>query len=273
VSSLPVEPPSATSPVTPGPPVVSVTPAMLAASRAGVPERGELPKYFQVKQKIDAVLDELGQGTPLPTEREFAERFGVSRMTVRQAIRELRLEGRVQRSGRSTVAAGPKLVQPLILASYTEGLRRQGRRPGRELVAFEQLAADPALASGLHVRAGAPVLHLERLLFADEERVGLESTYLSADRFPALATDFDPRTSLYAYLRAAGVVFADADERIETVLASPREVQLIGTSPALPMLLLNRVTRDRDGLPVECVRSLYRGDRFSFTAHLVAEEG
>jgi DNA-binding transcriptional MocR family regulator len=57
---------------------------MLTAARAGVPERGELPKYFQVKQKIDAVLDELGLGTPLPTEREFAERFGVSRISVRR---------------------------------------------------------------------------------------------------------------------------------------------------------------------------------------------
>ncbi|SEL99935.1 GntR family transcriptional regulator [Streptacidiphilus jiangxiensis] len=264
MSSLPVEPPSVTSPGAP--------PATLAAVRAGVPEHGRPPKYFQVKQKIDAVLDELGQGTPLPTEREFAERFGVSRMTVRQAIRELRLEGRVRRSGRSTVAAGPKMVQPLILASYTEGVRRQGRNPGRELVVFERIAADEALAAGLQVAVGAPVFHLERVLLADDERVGLESTYLSAERFPALAAEFDPRTSLYAYLHAAGVVFADADERIETVLASPREVQLVGTTPALPMLLLNRVTRDRDGRPVECVRSLYRGDRFSFTAHLTVEE-
>ncbi|MBF9071120.1 GntR family transcriptional regulator [Streptacidiphilus fuscans] len=263
------------SPLEPSPfpaPSPAPSPAPLAAVRAGVPERGDPPKYFQVKQKIDAVLDELGQGTPLPTEREFAERFGVSRMTVRQAIRELRLEGRVQRSGRSTVAAGPKLVQPLTLASYTEGVRRQGRRPGRQLIVFEQVGADAALAAGLRIAVGAPVLHLERLLLADDERVGLESTYLSVARFPALADEFDPTTSLYAFLRGSGVIFADADERIETVLASPREVQLIGTSPALPMLLMNRVTRDREGLPVECVRALYRGDRFSFTAHLVGEE-
>ncbi|WP_232247408.1 GntR family transcriptional regulator [Kitasatospora azatica] len=254
----------------PAGPVPSPTP--LAAVRAGVPEHGESPKYFQIKQKIDAVLDELGPGAPLPTERQFAERFGVSRMTVRQAIRELRLEGRVQRSGRSSVAGQPKLVQSLTLASYTEGVRRQGRLPGRQLITFERLAAGSALAAGLRIEAGAPVFHLERLLLADEERVGLESTYLSATRFPSLMDEFDPATSLYAHLRASGVVFADADERIETVLASPREVQLIGTSPALPMLLLNRVTRDRRGRPVECVRSLYRGDRFSFTAHLTPDE-
>jgi len=120
----------------------------------------------------------------------------------------------------------------------------------------------------LHIDPGAPVLHLERLLLADDERVGLESTYLPTDRFPSLMAEFDPCTSLYAYLRAVGVVFAEADERIETVLAAPREVVLIGTAPALPMLLLNRITRDASGCPIERVRSLYRGDRFSFTARL-----
>jgi GntR family transcriptional regulator len=226
-----------------------------------------------VKNKISAVLDTLGEGAAVPTERELAERFNVARMTVRQAIRELRLEGRVQRRGRSTVIAGPKLVQPLSLGSYTEGVRRQGRRPGRELIVFEQLEADEPLAERLQITLGAGVLHLERLLLADDERIGLESTYLPVARFPTLATDFDPTTSLYGFLRATGLAFAEADERIETVLASPRESHLIGTSPALPMLLINRVSRDRDGCPVETVRSLYRGDRFSFTTRLTPETG
>ncbi|MDH6116627.1 GntR family transcriptional regulator [Kitasatospora sp. GAS204A] len=246
--------------------------AALRPAREGLPERGEAPKYFQVKHKISTVLDTLSQGAAVPTERELAERFGVSRMTVRQAIRELRLEGRLQRRGRSTVVAGPKFVQPLILASYAEGVRRQGRRPGRQLLTLEQLPAGADLAALLRIPVAAPVVHLERLLLADDERIGVESTYLPVQRFPTLATDFDPATSLYAFLRAAGVQFAEADERIETVLASPREVQLIGTSPALPMLLINRVSRDREGHPIECVRSLYRGDRFSFTTRLTPEQ-
>lgn len=237
-------------------------------ARPATPGPVTVPKYFQVKSKVYAVLDGLGEGAALPTERELAERFGVARMTVRQAIRDLRLEGRVQRRGRSTVVAGPKLVQPLMLASYTEGVRQQGLEPGRRLITFEQITADETLAGELHIEPGAAVLHLERLLLADDERVGLESTYLPTDRFPTLMAEFDPGTSLYAYLRAIGVVFAEADERIETVLAAPREVVLIGTAPALPMLLLNRITRDASGCPIERVRSLYRGDRFSFTARL-----
>ncbi len=65
-----------------------------------------------------------------------------------------------------------------------------------------------------------------------------------------------------------GVEPSAVDERIETVLATPREALLIGTPPALPMLLLHRSSKDAEGRPLERVRSLYRGDRFSFTVHL-----
>ncbi|SCF70147.1 GntR family transcriptional regulator, partial [Streptomyces sp. Ncost-T6T-2b] len=107
---------------------------------------------------------------------------------------------------------------------------------------------------------------------ADDERVGLESTYVGVARVPDLDTAFDPDSSFYAYLRdALGISFGDADERIETVLATPREALLIGTPPALPMLLIHRLSRDTDGRPLERVRTLFRGDRFSFSAHLRGE--
>lgn len=128
-----------------------------------------------------------------------------------------------------------------------------------------------ALASETGVGQGEPVWHLERVLLADDDRVGLESTYVSVARVPDLDTEFDPDSSFYAYLHdRLGISFGDADERIETVLATPREALLIGTPPALPMLLLHRISRDASGQPLERVRTLFRGDRFSFTAHLGA---
>ncbi|MEV5380532.1 GntR family transcriptional regulator [Streptomyces nondiastaticus] len=245
-----------------------------APVRAGIPEHGRIPKYYAVKARVAGLLDELGEGGLLPTERELAARFEVSRETVRQALRELLLEGRLRRRGRGTVVAGPKLEQPLALASYTEGVRRQGRRPGRSLVGLDRLACPAALAPDLGVEPLAPVWHLERVLLADDERVGLESTYVAVERAPRLDADFEPDSSFYGYLRERlGIGFGDADERLETVLATPREALLIGTPPALPMLLIHRVSRDTGGRPLERVRSLYRGDRFSFTTHLRGEDG
>ncbi|WP_407547772.1 GntR family transcriptional regulator [Streptomyces sp. Pv4-95] len=240
-----------------------------APIRSGIPEHGRIPKYYAAKVEIAALLEELGEGEVLPTERDLALRFEISRETLRQALRELILEGRLRRLGRGTVVAGPKLEQPLSLASYTEGVRGQGRRPSRHLVGLDRFPCPPALAGDLGLASGDPVWHLERVLLADDERVALESTYVAVGRVPDLDTDFAPDSSFYAYLRERlGIGFGDADERLETVLATPREALLIGTPAALPMLLIHRLSRDTRGRPLERVRSLYRGDRFSFTTHL-----
>lgn len=237
--------------------------------RAGVPEAGTVPKYYLAKIEITALIDALGEGATVPSERELAARFGIARETVRQALQELLVEGRVRRRhGRATVVAGPKIIQPLSIDSYTEGVRQQGRRPGRTLVGLDVEPADPTQAAHLEIEPGAELLHLERILLSDDEPMGLESTFLPAARFPRLRADFDPRTSLYAYVRSTGVEFRRAVEHIETVLASPREAALLGTNPALPMLLLNRISRDAAGRPIERVRSLFRGDRFSLVAEL-----
>ena len=90
-------------------------------------------------------------------------------------------------------------------------------------------------------------------------------------RFPDLIGVFDPTTSLYAWLSGHGVVFARAHERIETVLATPREALLVGITTTLPMLLLHRRSLDADGSPIERVRGLYRGDRFSFSTTLITK--
>jgi GntR family transcriptional regulator len=236
--------------------------------RAGVPEHGRVPKYYAVRIRLTELVAGLAVGEVLPTERELAERFGAARETVRQALRDLLLEGRLRRQGRGTAVAGPKLAQPLALAGYTEGVRRQGLKPGRTLIDLRSWPCPPRLAGELHLNPDEPVWHLERVPLADDERVGLESTYIAVARVPRLDVDFEPDSTFYGYLERSGVVFGDADERLETVLATPREALLIGTPPALPMLLVHRLSRDAQGRPLERVRSLYRGDRFSFTAHL-----
>lgn len=232
-----------------------------------------LPKPYVVRTALEEILADLGVDDPVPPERELAVRFGVARETVRQALHELLVQGLIERRGRGTVVARPKLTQPLSLKSYTEGAVKMGRDPGRILVTWQDSPATGELAAGLDIAAGDPVIHLERILLADGRRIGLESTYLPAERFSFLtpafgAGEFDPTTSLYAALRARGVEFGSAVERIETVLPSPREADLLDSTTAMPMLLLNRRSLDVHGTPIETVRALYRGDRVAFEAIL-----
>ncbi|HET9546614.1 MAG TPA: UTRA domain-containing protein, partial [Desertimonas sp.] len=93
--------------------------------------------------------------------------------------------------------------------------------------------------------------------------------YLEHARFPGIVAELAADASLYALLESQyGVVPASAEETIETVLAPPAAARLLGTDAATPMLLLTRSSRDAHGRPVEYVRSLYRGDRFRFSARL-----
>lgn len=227
-----------------------------------------VPKYYLVRTELEQILAKLTEGDTVPPERELAERFEVSRETVRQALHELLVEGRIERRGRGTVVSAPKLVQPLSLRSYTEGAQSQGRVPARLLVTWEDVPADAEMCADLEVPAGSEVMHLQRVLLADGARLGLESTYLPKTRFGSFTETFDPSTSLYAAVRNAGVVFGSALERIETVLPSPQEARLLETTTAMPMLLMHRRSLDTDGRPIERVRTVYRGDRMAFEAIL-----
>jgi len=223
-----------------------------------------------VKTRLVELVEQLGEGTALPPERVLAKDFGVSRWTMRQAIRELIADGRLRaRQGQGTFVATPKIVQPLALVSYTEALRAQGHTPAREVVRFDEIPADDVLAEQLAVAPGDPVFELERVLFADEQPIGLETTYLSVARFPSLREVLEPTGSLYRCLTGQlGVEFGEGEELVETVIATPREAELLKATQQLPMLLLHRRTRDSAGHPIEVVRSLYRGDRVGFRATL-----
>ncbi len=229
-----------------------------------------VPLHYVVKTRLIELVEELGEGAGLPPERVLAKEFGVSRWTMRQAIRELIADGRLRaRQGQGTFVATPKIVQPLALVSYTEALRAQGHTPAREVVKFDEIPADDVLAEQLAIAPGDPVFELERVLFADGQPIGLETTYLSVARFPTLREVLEPTGSLYRCLVGQlGVEFGEGEELLETVIASPREAELLKATQQLPMLLLHRQTRDRDGHTIEVVRSLYRGDRVGFRATL-----
>jgi GntR family transcriptional regulator len=228
------------------------------------------PKYWGLKQHLLDMLRSLPPGAPIPTERTLASDFDVSRTTVRQALAELTVEGRLLRvQGKGTFAAKPKVAQRLQLSSYTEDMLAQGRQPTSRLLELVEQPAEQELATLLNTSAGSPVLRLRRLRLADQEPMAIETTHLSLSRFPGLTSRLEAGGSLYQVLRGHfGVAFGHAEETIETALASPEEAELLSTDVGLPMLLLARHSFDSEGNPVEWVRSIYRGDRYKFVAML-----
>ncbi len=238
-----------------------------AATRARVQRE---PKYWGLKRHLLDLLSSMPPGSPIPTERSLAAEFDVSRTTVRQALAELTVEGRLLRvQGKGTFAAEPKVAQRLQLSSYTEDMRAQGRQPSSKLLEISEDPADIDLARLLAIRAGAKVLRMHRLRLADNEPMAIETTHLPLSRFRGLRRYVSSGGSLYQVLRERfGVEMGHAEETIETALASPEEAELLGADVGLPMLLLSRHSFDSSGNPVEWVRSVYRGDRYKFVAGL-----
>ena len=233
------------------------------------------PKYYGLKRHLTGLTRTLPPGSPLPTERTLAVEFETSRTTVRQALQELVVEGRLQRmQGKGTFVAKPKVAQTLQLTSYTQDMRAQGLEPTSRVISLDLVRADDLLALRLGVRPGDRVVRLERLRLADGEPMAIERSFLSAARFPRLRQHLLRLGSLYAALDSAyGVRPVEAEETIETALATPEEAMLLGVDTGLPLLLLSRHSLDEAGDPVEWVRSVYRGDRYKFVARLRRPDG
>jgi GntR family transcriptional regulator len=226
------------------------------------------PKHVAITNALREHCRDLPVGSRLPSEKEFAVQFEVSRMTVRQALDALEAEGRVERvpgSGtfvrRPTVAMGPNLT------SFTEDMCARGLLPSSRLVAFEEVAAPQETADDLGVETDSMVIRMERLRFADHEPMCLEVAYLPM-RFQRVLDDADLEGSLHEVLAKAGTVIASGSRRVRAVTAPSRDAQLLGLPELAPALEIIDVFCDANRRPVHRSRSRYRFDRYEVMTEL-----
>lgn len=234
----------------------------------------KVPKYYVIKQTLTEMISDLPAGTPIPTERELAERFGTSRTTVRQAIAELVVDGRLERTqGSGTFVSRPKVMRVRPLTSFSQERREEGWRVGSVVLGIGRVAADAATASCLGVEPEAQVYRVERLRTADGEPIAHEVAWLPGD-LPDLERRLGERGSLYLTLQEDyGREIVTVEDTVETVLANPVQANLLGVDTGLPMLLIHRTGWDAAGEVVEWTRSVFRGDRFRFVSrHRIAPE-
>jgi GntR family transcriptional regulator len=231
-----------------------------------------VPKHYEVRDRIAELIGGAAVGTPVPTERELAERLHTSRTTVRQALAALELDGKLERiQGRGTFVAEPKRVLVRQLTSLTDDLRAQGLAPSTTVLSVTQERAADAVAQRLQLRPGTRVHRVERLRGVSGEPLAHEIAHL-AGPLPRLRQELERRGSLYQTLRDGyGVRLARVEDLVETVLADPLEARLLAVDVGLPLLVIHRTGWDTKDRPVEFTRSVFRGDRFSFIARTTVD--
>ena len=230
------------------------------------------PKYYTVKRHLLDFIGALEPGSAVPTERELATHLDTSRTTVRQALGELVIEGRlIRRQGSGTYVAEPKITWPLYLASFTEQVEASGFKPSAQVLSTHRLAATAEVAGQLALPPRAPVYKIDRVRLADSWPVAVETSWLSAERFPGLTKLIRTHPSLHAILdQNFGTQLRAGDESIETAPATPREAGPLRVDVGTPMLVVARQNFATDGSAVEFGRTWFRGDRVTLVTHLAS---
>lgn len=236
-------------------------------------QRSHLPLHQQLKAAIeDRILSgEWLPGTQVPSERELCEQYKISRITVRQALTTLVMEGHLIRTqGRGTFVASPRIEQQLTqLTGFTQDMQARGKRPSAQVLEAASIPALPNVARALKIKAGETVIMLKRLRLADGEPVAIETAYLIESRCPGLLKENLNARSLYDILtKKYHLKPVRARQQMEAIACPTAEAKLLGTRRGAPVLHIHRTTCDRDGRPFELVESFYRGDRYTFHAEL-----
>ncbi len=226
-------------------------------------------KHVQVREYVRGLVAGAEPGAPAPSERELVHRFGVARMTVRQAMDALVVEGLLERvPGRGTFVARPRR-SATRLTSFTEDMNRRGLLPESQTLLARREQAGPGVARALSLSEGDAVIHWRRLRRADGSPMCIEDAYLNEILIPGFLQAGMP-TSLYDALAGRGLRPTWAEDSITADAANAEEAELLEITPGTPVL-----RHSRRGLAgekvIEVSRSVYRADRFTLWVQLGQE--
>jgi len=239
--------------------MVSSAPAPLAS----------LAPYAQVKQYLKGRLaaGDWPPGVLMPSEAELVAQFGVSRMTVNRALRELQAEGLIDRvQGVGTFAAQlHKVSSTLTLRDLHEEIAERGHHHEAKVVAQEEVRATNGLAGQLGLKPGAPVFHTLIVHLENGVPLQCEDRYVNPACAPDyLAQDFKKTTPTH-YLFEATALWR-AQYSIEAGRATQNEAKLLGIAPTDPCLIIVRRTFTTDSA-ITLARLVHPGTRYGLEGH------
>ncbi|MFE9555262.1 GntR family transcriptional regulator [Streptomyces sp. NPDC006703] len=230
-----------------------------------------VPLYFQLSQQLEAAIEKgiLTPGSLLGNEIDLANRLGLSRPTVRQAIQALVDKGLlVRRRGVGTQVVHSQVKRPLELSSLFDDLEAAGQKPATTVLrnTFEPATAEVAAALG--VPQGSDVHLVERLRYAHGEPMARLRNHLPTGLLP-LDTDYLEGTGLYRLMRGAGITLHSARQTVGARAATAQEADLLTEAEGAPLLTMQRTTFDDTGRAVEFGSHIYRASRYSFEFQLL----
>jgi GntR family transcriptional regulator len=253
--------------------------ARLTSSALHLPGQGrpQAPLYHQVYTVLREQLME-GRYTPdkaLPGELDLAEKFQVSRVTMRRALDELVREGLIERArGRGSFArAQPAAPLASGVSGLLENLVSMGLKTKVTVISMDLIAAPDEVAAQLGLKAGEPVLKTVRVRSVDAGPIALLTAFVPepiARGFTRKALGQKPMLTL---IEEAGVAVARAEQAMSARLADADIAPLLDVAFGAPLIAVTRVVYDAKSRAVQLLRGLYRPDRYEYRMTLSRAPG
>ena len=230
------------------------------------------PLYYQLAEIIinDIKEKNLQENDRILTEREYCEKYNLSRSTVRQAIAYLEKKGYIYKvQGCGTFVSSRVMKQKLLkFYSFTEEAKKQGKTPSSKILSFKEKKADEKICKELNINKDDKVYELQRLRLADDEVVMYEKTYLLEKKMQGLSKNILLEKPLYDILQNRyNISFTKATERFSVLLADENIAEILTIPQGSPIIRLQRWTYAGMEI-IEYTVSLVRGDRFEFEVEL-----
>lgn len=223
-----------------------------------------IPLYLQIKEDLRYRIAAMNYGDQIETEEQLAERYKVSRGTVRKAITELVNEGLLTKiHGKGTFKSGVALDRSsTMINSFTDQLLASGLVPGIQDVNVTTIPVEGKIAQYLRLQAGTPVWKLSRVRLADRKPISYCAAFIKKDYVPSLQAE-DLKMSLIAMLTEVKEVPLDHGKSVVTAtLAGKKVAALLGIKPTTAILRLEHVgyTASGDAVFLDVTDSI--GERY-----------
>jgi GntR family transcriptional regulator len=231
-----------------------------------------MTKQRETRESVLELIEGLGVGEAIPSERQLGIDLGVSRLTVRAALDELVREGYlVRRRGAGTFVAEPKVAKGININSFSDDMRERGMHPASRTLDLSVIPAGARLGRILHVSPAEPVVAVKRLRLADGEPMAIELLHVRQALVPGLSAADLEQNSFYDLLATRyDLSIIGGSQTIEPTVTNDEESSALGVPLHSPALLFERVTQSASGDIVEFTSSTYRGDRYRLVTELGA---
>lgn len=224
------------------------------------------PKHVELSEKLTNRFAKLKPHSQIPSARQLSSTYGVSTMTIRQALSSLQSDGLIYTiPGSGTYVSGEKLSKRLVFVSFSEEIREKGMKPSSKILKAERVeVTNKKLADILQIPVGDAAYRIMRVRLADGLPLAIEDTYVPCDNAPGLL-DQDLKSSLYEVFKGVyerPVVRADA--MVSPLLLDKEQALILKAPVNTPSLMFTITAFDMRGRVMEHCVSVKRGDKYDF---------